>query len=147
MHWKYTSREYWIYKEKYTTYRTLSWLSQTGFRDHFVYVLSQWKMMLQCNIISHWLGAFTKWSLFFPCSAQIWQRSGMWVGMDSELCGISLSNLWHFSLYVIVRRLFSCCGSHGPWFQHVPQPGGWGVRLWRYWRHEAWRVSVSEMYL
>ena len=32
------------------------------YRYHFVYVPSQWEMTLQCNI-SHWLGAFTKWSL------------------------------------------------------------------------------------
>ena len=32
-------------------------------RDHFVNAPSQWEMMLQCNIISHWLGSFTKWSL------------------------------------------------------------------------------------
>ena len=32
-------------------------------RDHFVYVPSQWKMTLQCNVISHWLGTFTKWSI------------------------------------------------------------------------------------
>ena len=25
-------------------------------------VPSQWEMMLQCNIVSHWLGTFTKWS-------------------------------------------------------------------------------------
>ena len=32
-------------------------------RDHFVYVPSQWETMLQCNVVSHWLGACTKWSL------------------------------------------------------------------------------------
>ena len=32
-------------------------------RDNFVYVPSQWEMMLQCNIVSHWLGAYTKLSL------------------------------------------------------------------------------------
>ena len=32
-------------------------------RDQFVYVLSQWEMTLQCNVVSHWLGAYTKWSL------------------------------------------------------------------------------------
>ena len=32
-------------------------------RDHFVYASSQWEMMFHCNAISHWLGAFTKWSL------------------------------------------------------------------------------------
>ena len=32
-------------------------------RDHFVYAPSQWETTLQCNIVSHWLGAYTKWSL------------------------------------------------------------------------------------
>ena len=32
-------------------------------RDHFVYAPSQWDMTLQCNVISHWVDAFTKWSL------------------------------------------------------------------------------------
>ena len=26
-------------------------------------LLSQWEMMLHCNVVSHWLGAYTKWSL------------------------------------------------------------------------------------
>ena len=33
-------------------------------RDHFVYVPSQWEMMLQCNVLSHWLGPYTKWFLY-----------------------------------------------------------------------------------
>ena len=32
-------------------------------RGHFVYVPSQWEMTLQCNVVSHWLGAYTKCSL------------------------------------------------------------------------------------
>ena len=31
-------------------------------------VCSQWEMALQCNVISHWLGAFTKWSLVHVCT-------------------------------------------------------------------------------
>ena len=31
--------------------------------DHFVYVPNQWEMMLHSNIVSHWLGAYIKWSL------------------------------------------------------------------------------------
>ena len=30
---------------------------------NFVYVPSQWEPTLQCNVASHWLGAYTKWSL------------------------------------------------------------------------------------
>ena len=32
-------------------------------RDNFVYAPSQWETTLQCNVVSHWLGAYTKWSL------------------------------------------------------------------------------------
>ena len=32
-------------------------------RDHFVYAPCQWETMLHCNIVSQWLGAYTKWSL------------------------------------------------------------------------------------
>ena len=32
-------------------------------RDHFVYAPSQWETTLQCNVVFHWLGACTKWSL------------------------------------------------------------------------------------
>ena len=36
---------------------------QTTYRDHFVYAPNQWETTLQCNVVSHWLGAFTRWSL------------------------------------------------------------------------------------
>ena len=29
------------------------------FRDHFVYAASQWETTLHCNVIYHWLGAYT----------------------------------------------------------------------------------------
>ena len=32
-------------------------------RDQFVYASSQWEMALHCNATSHWLGAYTEWSL------------------------------------------------------------------------------------
>ena len=35
------------------------WISS----DHFVYAPSQWETTLQCNVASHWLGAYTKWNL------------------------------------------------------------------------------------
>ena len=37
-------------------------------RNNFVNAPSQWETTLHCNIISHWLGAYTKWSLtyFYP---------------------------------------------------------------------------------
>ena len=35
----------------------------TSTRDHFVNAPSQWEMMLHCKVASHWLYAYTKWSL------------------------------------------------------------------------------------
>ena len=32
-------------------------------RNNFVYAPSQWETTLPCNVVSHWLGAFTIWSL------------------------------------------------------------------------------------
>ena len=39
------------------------WWNLQFTRDYFVYVPNQWETMLQCNIVSHWLGAYTKRSL------------------------------------------------------------------------------------
>ena len=33
-------------------------------RDHFVSAPSQWETTLHCNVVSHWLGAYTKWFLW-----------------------------------------------------------------------------------
>ena len=43
----------------YLTHEDEMW----GDQCHFVYMPSQWEMMLQCNVVSHWLVANTKWSL------------------------------------------------------------------------------------
>ena len=32
-------------------------------RDHFMYAPSQWVTTLYCNVVSHWQGSYTKWSL------------------------------------------------------------------------------------
>ena len=44
------------------------------FRDHFVYAPSQWETTLQCNVVSHWLGAHTKWSFYLLHAAMFWKR-------------------------------------------------------------------------
>ena len=40
----------------YAVYVHINWVD-------FVYAPSQWGTTLQCNVVSHWLGAYTKWSL------------------------------------------------------------------------------------
>ena len=41
-------------------------------RDHLVYAPSQWETTLQCNVVSHWLGAYTKWSLYVIHTVHDW---------------------------------------------------------------------------
>ena len=40
-------------------------MRQSTSRDHFLYAPSQWEATLQCNVVSHGLGAYTEWSLGF----------------------------------------------------------------------------------
>ena len=35
-----------------------------SYRDRFVYAPNQWETTLQCNLVSHWLGAYPDYSLF-----------------------------------------------------------------------------------
>ena len=34
--------------------------------DHSAYELSHWEMMLQCNIVFHWLSLYTEWRMSLP---------------------------------------------------------------------------------
>ena len=43
-------------------YRSVAY-TRTIHRDHFVNAPSQWETTLQRNVVSHWLGAYPKWSL------------------------------------------------------------------------------------
>ena len=55
----------------------------TILKDCFVNVPSLWETALHCNIVSHWLGTYTKWSLntyvflcrFSQCEFTEWIRS------------------------------------------------------------------------
>ena len=49
-----------------------------------MYAPSQWETMLQCNVVAHWLGAYTKWSLhlrhgfLIPWFFQLWSPIWFW---------------------------------------------------------------------
>ena len=66
------------------------------FRDHFVYMPSQWEIMLHCNVVSHWPGAYLKWSLHH--CFRFWFVPTTWNNADSLLSkrcfGSNLSKIW-----------------------------------------------------
>ena len=61
-----------------------TWLS----REHFVYVPSQWEKTLHCNVVSHWLGAYTKYSLL-----RVYTETNSHIKNRSQSKGINWINL------------------------------------------------------
>ena len=82
-------------------------------RDHFVNVPSQWEMALHCNIVSHWLDAYTKWSLY--AYADILTPSGAKPGAKP---GAKWPTLTILNVHPICA--FSCkCLTHLPIVLHI----------------------------
>ena len=74
------------------------WYIVLHIKDHFVHALSQWDMVLHCNIISHWLGAYTKWSLCMVYGAwgmgyEVWGM-GMGYGVGLVMARLYIQILW-----------------------------------------------------
>ena len=67
-------------------------------RDHFVYAPSQWETTLQCNVVSHWLGTCTEWSLRFQ---------PLWSAPTSTITAV----------FVCKHRIVSGADGLGPWGQ------------------------------
>ena len=62
-------------------------LSCTGTRrDCFVNMPSQWETTLQCNVVSHWLGTFTKWTLTHIHESVDWMSISSCNGLSPFLC-------------------------------------------------------------
>ena len=51
------------------------WREPGDTRDHLVFASSQWETTLQCDVVSHWLGAYTKWSLDICIALAIYRYS------------------------------------------------------------------------
>ena len=64
-------------------------------RDHFVYAPSHSETTLQCNIISHWLGAYTKWSLHTPQSGSRNHRKSKYICMFPQCISAQNSLIPH----------------------------------------------------
>ena len=70
-------------------------------RDHFVYAPRQWETTLQCNVVSHWLGACTEWSLYTPITRP-WEGD-MWCIFLAQCMLYSLT--WRMQYPVRLGRL------------------------------------------
>ena len=62
----------------------------TGTRDQSVCAPSQWETTLQCNVVSHWLAANTKWSL-----NRHWKRHVILTKFSSLVATDVNVSFWH----------------------------------------------------
>ena len=98
---------WWMYGTNgkvYTSHITVR-LEQNG-RDHFSYAPSQWETTLHCNVVSHWLGAYTKWTLEWLTFAD---------NISNERFGFCLK--FHWSLLLSVQLTNSGVGD-----KPLPEP-------------------------
>ena len=73
------------------------------YRDHFVHAPSQWQMTLQCNISSHWLGAYTKWSL---------SHHWLWLSQSCHLIHQVQWNLIKYTTFLWISAFWKCVKYH-----------------------------------
>ena len=76
-------------------------------RDQFLHGPSQWKTVLQCNILSHWLGAYTKWSL--QCSP-IYHNTAYSIAITTDEYRDQTQNTYLISWSS--QAVVCCIGSH-----------------------------------
>ena len=84
------------------------------YRDCFVHAPSQWETMLQCNVVSHWLGACTKlsrlyylWS-WYVISSEVYVMCSCWclVGMLRPCIPEFHGNKTDLLMYLFVEFYF-----------------------------------------
>ena len=96
----------------------MGWLSRNIAisKDNFVYVLSQWEMTLYCNVISHWLGTYIKWSLDFSLLSW-WVADNVAFNVDVLL---TMACCYQYYLHCTVRMpsmcLFRLCSHWSCWW-------------------------------
>ena len=68
-------------------------LTHYGNRYHFVNAPHQWETTLNCNIVSHWLGAYTKWPVRQPL-AVILPVGALFIYTYLRICSMSTRSPW-----------------------------------------------------
>ena len=69
-------------------------------RDHFVYAPSQWETTLHCNVVSHWLGAYTtpsQWVTTLHCNVV-----SHWLGAHTKRNTSNEWRIWFMLCWVLL---------------------------------------------
>ena len=83
-------------------------LAWDNYSDPFVNAPSQWETTLQCNVVSHWLGSFTKWSLNWYISVAL--DGWCWLRMvwNVEMGGVVHGNRYRIRMCRFVQNIIMC---------------------------------------
>ena len=93
---------------------TMSWqnIFLSFSRDLSVYGLSQWETTFHCNVVSHWLSAYTEWSLssrpienVLRCVCVINQHQLLTIMLENILLDFMIINFNIFFLYFQIGML------------------------------------------
>ena len=99
-------------------------------RDHFVNAPCQWETTLHCNVVSHWPGAYTKWSLELSAKASKLHLS-CFVSFGAEWCRVAPSH--HLNQHPIRRGV--------AWINiDLPSVGSCGIHL-KVLSHQILKIS------
>ena len=84
------------------------------YMDQFVYAPSQWETTLYCNVVSHWLGAYTKWSqtlmlTWKHLSYRRWWRETGYFGCSWCVC-------WRWRAYWSTAWCWRRAGTQTSWY-------------------------------
>ena len=119
------------------------------YRDHLVYAPSQWETTLHCDIVSHWLATYTKWSLLYAPSQ--WGMTlhcnilSHWLGTYTEWslwyqCNSNFRQILHFCT---IHSWPSICNKflHMPNGCHAKQVPSQNLNQW--WPSSLMQICVT----
>ena len=82
-------------------------------RGHFAHAPSQWETTLHCNIVPHWLGAYTEWSLWpiYVCrlskaTMSWWLYVNILTWEHNQFASLSRDGWDHTKLFSFIWRKF-----------------------------------------
>ena len=90
---------------------------------------SQWEATLQCNVVSHWLGAFTKWSLKSWEFLYLERWSLYWNRAQVTFPGYGCQFLSYWTYFRKPRKHFSTLRQHRLFKMGIPIPGKDGLYI------------------
>ena len=107
------------------------------YRGHSVYVPSQWEMVLHCNTISHWLGAYSEWSL------QCWHPDNdVTIQVQENTQPIIHGHAWQCYCWLVDGHLSRSFGSDGICTVKFYLQKLWQIHpmQWHHWKSYHWFV-------